>query len=131
MNAFIDKAKKAIVNCEMVIFSGSSPRFENPQDEIRIFGELIPYAKENDKFVLVDVYGNHLKEILKLKPDIVHTNLDELRTSLQLKIENEDNLMEKLKEFYLSGIKIFIITDGENKFFAINQGFLYEIIPPK
>lgn len=128
--AFVDKTKKAILNCEMIIFSGSSPRFENPEDELKIFSELIAYAKENDKFVIVDIYGNHLSEVLKLKPDIVHTNLDELNSSLQINLKNDEQIIDVLEDFYRSGIKIFIITNGDKRFFAINHGFLYEVVPP-
>lgn len=42
VNEFIEKSKKAILNSEMVIFSGSSPDFENPEDELKIFSELEP-----------------------------------------------------------------------------------------
>lgn len=129
--SFIDKMKKAIINCEMVIFSGSSPVFENSTDEIKIYSELISFAKENDKIVLLDIYGNHLNEIIKLKPDIVHTNLDEFQNSLQVQIKNQEDIVYRLKEMYSSGIKIFIITDGDKNFYTINHGFLYSIIPPK
>lgn len=131
VDSFIDKMKKAILNCEMVIFSGSSPVFENSTDEIRIYSELISFAKENDKIVLLDVYGNNLKEILRLEPDIVHTNLDEFQNSLQIQINNQDEIVNRLKEMYSSGIKIFIITDGDKNFYAINHGFLYSVIPPE
>lgn len=131
VDALIEKTKKAILNCEMIIFSGSSPLFEKPEDELKIFNELIPFAKENDKFVLIDIYGPHLSSVLKLQPDIVHSNLEELENSIGIKIENEYQLQDKLKEFYSLGIKIFILTDGDKKFYAINHGFIYEIIPPK
>lgn len=127
---FIDKTKKAILNSEMIIFSGSSPKFENSDDELKIFSELINYANDNDKFTLIDIYGNHLSEVLELKPVVVHTNQDELENSLGIKL-NSENVLEFLKEYYSRGIKIFIITNGSKKFFAINQGFLFEITPPE
>ncbi|MCX8056022.1 MAG: 1-phosphofructokinase family hexose kinase [Ignavibacteria bacterium] len=131
VDSFIDKTKKAILNSEMVIFSGSSPRFENPDDELRIFSELISFAEENDKYVLVDVYGSHLSEVLKLKPDIVHVNLDEFQSSMKLYLNTEEEVIKTIDEIYKLGIKIFIITNGEKKFYAINHGFKYEVIPPE
>lgn len=131
VDSLIDKTKKAILNSEMIIFSGSSPVFERSEDELRIFCELISFANDNDKFVLLDVYGKNLSEILKFKPEIVHVNLDELQTSLQMLIESDNQIIEALKEFYSLGIKIFIITDGEKKFFAMNHGYIYEVHPPE
>jgi len=130
VNEFIEKSKKAILNSEMVIFSGSSPDFENPEDELKIFSELIPFANDNHKFTLLDVYGNHLTQVLDLKPTIVHSNKDELEKSLNITL-NSKNVINFLQDNYSQGIKIFIITNGSEKFFAINQGFLFEITPPE
>jgi 1-phosphofructokinase family hexose kinase len=131
VNVFIEKTKKAILNSEMIIISGSSPKFEDENDELKIFTELITFAKENDKYTLIDVYGKHLPHVLKLTPDIVHANLDELQSSLSVELKSEEDLVNQLVQFYKSGIKIFLLTKGSEKFFAINHGFLYEIIPPQ
>ncbi|MGB9663897.1 MAG: 1-phosphofructokinase family hexose kinase [Ignavibacteria bacterium] len=131
VSEFIEKTRKAILNCEMVIISGSSPEFENFEDELKIFSELISFANENDKFTLIDIYGNHLSRVLELKPMIVHTNQDELEKSLNLKFGSENDLINFLKETYSRGIKIFIITNGSEEFFAINHGFLFQVLPPE
>lgn len=131
VNDFIQKSKKAILNCEMLIISGSSPEFENSEDELKIFSELISFANDNDKFTLIDIYGNHLSRVLDLKPTIVHTNQDELEKSLRLKFNSKYDLINFLKDTCSRGIKIFIITNGSESFFAINHGFLFEVIPPK
>lgn len=130
VDSFIEKTKKAILNCEMVIFSGSSPEFENPSDGIKIFSELIRFSVDNDKITLLDTYGKHLSDCLKLNPDIVHVNADELKSSLNFSLNSDDEVIKILKEMYKMGIKIFSITDGSKKFFAINHGFIYEVIPP-
>jgi 1-phosphofructokinase family hexose kinase len=131
VNEFIEKTKKAILNSEMMIISGSSPDFENAEDELKIFSELISFANENDKFTLIDIYGKHLSKVLELKPLIVHTNQEELEKSLGIKFNSENQLIDFLKDSYSKGIKIFIITNGHDKFYAINHGFLFEIIPPE
>lgn len=131
VNQFLQKTIKAILNSEMVIFSGSSPEFQNPEDQLKIFSELIKLSEDNDKITLVDVYGDHLSEVLKLNPKIVHTNLDELQSSLKISYHDENDILKFLKDVNNNGIKIFIITNGDKKSFAINHGFLYEIIPPQ
>ncbi len=130
-NQFIQKSSKAILNSEMVIFSGSSPEFQNPEDELKIFSELIKLSEHNDKITLVDVYGDHLSDVLKLNPKIVHTNLDELQSSLKISFHDEKDILRFLKDVNNNGIKIFMITNGDKKSFAINHGFLYEIFPPQ
>lgn len=131
VNQFLQKASRAILNSEMVVFSGSSPVFKNPEDEIRIFSALLKLADDNDKITLIDVYGNHLSEVLKLNPRIVHTNLDEMQSSLKISLSDEKDILEFLKDVNSKGIKIFIITNGDKNSYAINHGYLYEIIPPK
>jgi len=128
---FIDKAKKAILNSEMVIVSGSSPVFETSDDELLIFKEILTYANENDKFTLLDVYGDRLPEILKLKPDLVHVNKDEASKYLNAIFQDEDDIVEFLKSMYKAGIKIFSITAGHESFYTINQGYVYKTTPPE
>lgn len=127
----IVRTKKAILNSEMMIISGSSPDFESKEDEMKIFSELIPFAADNDKFTLIDIYGNHLPQVLELKPMIVHTNREELEKSLNIKFNSDNDLLNFLENNCRKGIKIFIVTNGPEKFFAINQGFVYEVIPPE
>lgn len=131
VDQFLQKASKAVLNSEMVIFSGSSPVFQNPEDELKIFSDLLKLADNNDKITIVDVYGNHLSEVLKLNPRVVHTNLDEIQLSLKISLLDEKDILEFLKDVNSDGLKIFIITNGDKKSYAINHGYLYEIIPPK
>ncbi len=131
VDSFIEKTKKAIANSEMLIISGSSPQFEKEDDELRLFTELISFAKDQDKIVFVDVYGKNLSSIFQLKPDIVHNNIEELQNSLGIYFKDEESIIQFLLESYNAGIKIFILTNGGEKTFAMNHGYMYEITPPK
>lgn len=128
----IVKTKKAILNSEMIIFSGSSPRFQNDEDEYKIFSSLISFALDNDKFVLLDIYGKRVDQIFNLKPTIVHLNLEELEQTIGKEINNLNEKIRFGEELYTKkGIKIFLLTDGSKEFIAMNQGIFYKIIPPK
>jgi 1-phosphofructokinase family hexose kinase len=124
---FIDKMKKAIAACEMVVFSGSSPCDETD----KIIVEGIKIANDLDKISVCDTYGKHLSVIYDASPTIVHNNVDELRTSLQNKFNNETDYLDFLKILYKKGIKQTFITDSDKAFYASNFDFHYKVNPPE
>ena len=86
---FKGKLEKIIQNCEIVIFSGSSP--------CKNTGTLIPFgieaARRYDKVSVCDTYGEHLKDCINAGPTILHNNVDELRNSLNLELSSEDSML--------------------------------------
>ena len=122
---FIDKMKKAIAACEMVVFSGSSPCHETD----RIIVEGIKIANELDKISICDTYGKHLADCYNALPTIVHNNVDELRTSIQNKFTNETDYLDFLNILYRKGIKQAFITDSDKAFYASNFDFHYKVNP--
>ncbi|MBU2446471.1 MAG: 1-phosphofructokinase family hexose kinase [Bacteroidetes bacterium] len=131
VDEFIERTKRSILNSEMVIFSGSAPTNPAGEDCTRIFTELISYGNENDKFTIVDTYGQNLSSIYSAKPKIAHANIKEIETSLGKSLVTEVNVLSFLRSKEIEGIKIFILTDGEKPFFAMNQKYLYRIEPMK
>ncbi len=131
VDEFIGKTKKAVLNSEMVIFSGSAPSASEGESCLRIFTELIAFANKNDKFTIVDTYGYNLKDIYSALPSIAHANKFEIENSLKRILANEDDKIEFLTSELISGIKIFILTDGELPFYAVNQKYIYRIEPMK
>ena len=124
---FILKMKKMIATCEVVVFSGSSPCIETDN----IFTEGIKYANELDKISVCDTYGNHLDKCLNAPPTIIHNNADEIRSSLDLTLKNENEFFELLDSLYQKGIKQAFITDAEKPVYASNFDFHYKITLPK
>lgn len=131
VDEFIEKTKRSILNSEMVIFSGSAPTNPVGEDCTRLFTELISYGNENDKFTIVDTYGKNLREIYSAGPMIAHTNKKEIESSLGITLTTDDDVLTFLKSKAVEGIKIFILTNGEKPFFAVNQKYLYRIEPIK
>ncbi len=127
VNEFIEKLKKMIENCEMVIFSGSSPCKE--ADAIFPFG--IEYANKLDKISICDTYGNHLKDCIEKSPTIIHNNVSEVERSLNISLKSESEKIEFLNQLYLKGIKQSYLTDGEKSFYASNFDYQFKIEIPQ
>jgi tagatose 6-phosphate kinase len=124
---FKEKLDKIIQNCEMVIFSGSSP-CENTRSLIQ-FG--IEAANRYDKISVCDTYGNHLEGCINEGPTILHNNLDELRSSLNMELGSENSILSLMEELYKKGIKQSYITNAEKKLYCSNFDFHFKVVPPE
>jgi len=124
---FKTKLEKMIQNCEIVVFSGSSPCKET--DNIFPFG--INTANKYDKISLCDTYGEHLKACLENSPTIVHNNIAEIEGSLNISLNSEEEKIQFLNYLYKKNVKQSFITDGSNPFYASNFDFHFKIEVPK
>jgi len=124
---FISKLEKAIAACEIVVFSGSSPCKETDS----IFVEGINIANSLDKISVCDTYGRHLQSCFDSSPTIIHNNIDEIKSSLEIKLQNEADYLNFLKMLYKKSVKQAYITDGKNPFYASNFDFHYKVTPPE
>ena len=111
----------------MVVFSGSSPCKE--ADDIFPFG--IETANKYDKISICDTYGSHLSACLEKSPTIVHNNIDEVESSLNISLKSEKGKTEYLESLYSKGIKQAYLTDGEKEIYASTLDYKFKIIPPK
>jgi len=127
IDEFKNKLRKIIENCEIVVFSGSSPA-EIADD---IFPMGIEIAHEFDKISILDTYGSHLKKCLAKSPTIIHNNKSELSSSLKIDLSDEQRMVSFLHQLYDSGIKQAYITDGSNPVYASNFDFIYKTDVPK
>jgi 1-phosphofructokinase family hexose kinase len=122
-----NKLEKMIQNCSIVVFSGSSPTIET--DDIFTYG--IELAHKHDKISILDTYGAHLKNCIEAAPTAIHSNLDEIKSSLNYSLESEPAKIDFLNYLYSKGIKLSFLTDGSNPVYASKYDFIYKIIPPK
>jgi 1-phosphofructokinase family hexose kinase len=126
-NLFLSKMEKMISNCEIVIFSGSSPCKETDS----IFPSGIEIANKLDKISICDTYGSHLNNCFEAGPTIVHNNIIETEESLKMNLSSEKNKSEYLDKLYSVGIKQVYLTDGDKPFYSSNFDFHYKAILPK
>jgi len=121
------KLDKMIQNCEIVVFSGSSPC--KTTDSIIPFG--IKLANKYDKISVCDTYGSHLNDCLEASPTILHNNFNEIKTSLNVNLQTENDIRKFLSHCYDKGIKRTFLTNGDKEFFASNFDYHYKIHPIK
>lgn len=117
------KLDRMIQNCEIVIFSGSSPSAET--NSIIPFG--IQAANKYDKVSICDTYGENLNECIDSSPTIMHNNISEIESSLSIELNSEDSLLEFLNELKRKNIKRIYLTNGDKEFYASNFGYNYKI----
>jgi tagatose 6-phosphate kinase len=121
-----EKLEKIIQNCEIVLFSGSSPCRNT--DSIFPFG--IEAANRYGKVSICDTYGAHLSNCIEAKPTILHNNLSELEKSLGLELNSEEKILTFLDNLYKSGVKQSYITNAEKTFYSSNFDFHFKVRPP-
>lgn len=118
-----DKLDKMIQNCEIVIFSGSSP---SPMaNDIFPFG--IKTANKYDKISVCDTYGAHLTNCIDAQPTILHNNIEEIEKSLGVNLTEESHKIAFLNELYGKGIKQTYLTNGARNTYANNFDYHYLI----
>ncbi|MCF6270629.1 MAG: PfkB family carbohydrate kinase [Melioribacteraceae bacterium] len=123
INEFKTKLIKMIQNCKIVVFSGSIPNKESAS--IITYG--IELANELDKISILDTYGDHLQSCIDASPTILHNNIHEIESSLNIKLKTQQSKIDFLKRLYPKGVKLAFITDGWKPTFASKFDFIYKI----
>jgi tagatose 6-phosphate kinase len=123
---FVNRIDKMIKNCEIVVFSGSSPKGAE-----KIIPACIEIANKYDKVSVCDTCGAPLAEAINALPTIIHNNFDEIKMSLGLKLTEQSQIISHLQSIYSKGIKRQYLTDGDNPFFAANFDYFYKVHPPQ
>lgn len=121
------KLDKMIQNCEIVVFSGSSPSIET--DSIIPFG--IELANRYDKVSICDTYGRNLQQCINASPTIIHNNISEIENSLSVNIKTEESAINLLNDLYKKNIKRVYLTNADKTFYASNFNYFFKIDPLK
>ncbi|MDO8549696.1 MAG: PfkB family carbohydrate kinase [Ignavibacteria bacterium] len=117
------KLEKMIKNCEIVVFSGSSPCRET--DSVFPFG--IEISNRYNKISVCDTYGNHLKDCIEQSPTVLHNNVFEVEQSLNISLKTENDKLNFLNHLYSKGIKQSFITNGKEDIYASNFDYHYKV----
>lgn len=124
---FKSKLEKMIYNSSIIIFSGSIP--SKQCEDIIPFG--IELAHRHDKISIVDTYGEHLQDCINMSPTVIHNNVQEVESSLNIKLVTEKDKLDYLDYLYSKGIKLSFLTDGKNSAYVSKFDFHYKIENPK
>lgn len=127
INEFKTKLIKMIQNSKIVIFSGSVPN----REAAAIITYGIELANQMDKITILDTYGSHLQDCINANPTIIHNNVKELESSLNIQMKNEKQKVLFLKTLYNKGVKLAFITNGAKPTYASKFDFIYKIVTPK
>lgn len=122
---FKSKLEKMIQNCEIVVFSGSSPCPET--DSIIAYG--IELANKYDKVSFCDTYGKHLQACIDSSPTMMHNNFSEISSSLSVELNSEKKVIDFINYLSNKDIKRSYLTNGSNNFYASNFNYIYKIKP--
>ncbi len=121
------RIEKMIVNCEIVVISGSAPSY--------LAEKIVPFtielANKMDKISVCDYYGSNLDQTISASPTILHNNVEELKNFLNLQLKSENEITDLLNSLYQKGIRRAFITDEYNNFFAQNFDYQFKVYPPK
>ncbi len=123
VDEFKQKLEKIIQNCEIVVFSGSSPC--PAADTIFPYG--IELAAKYDKISVLDTYGDHLAACIDAGPTIVHNNISEIEKSLNMDLSTQEAVISYLQHLYSKGVKQSYITNGADKVYAANFDFIHSV----
>lgn len=127
VSQFIEKLEKMIHNISIVVLTGSLPS----PNTAKIFEAGIALAQKYDKIAIVDTYGPHLKDCIKMGPFAIHNNIPELEHSYSKDFSTDESKKELLANFYRKGVKLAFLTNGSLPIYASKFDFHYKITPPK
>ena len=92
---------------------------------------ILAEAKKSGIKVIVDTSGQALMDCIENRPYMIKPNLQELEQVLGYRCQNEDEIwaaMEKLQE---KGIKVVIVSDGENGSLVLYEDKHYRVSTAK
>ena len=124
---FYSKVEKAIVNSSVVVFSGSLPNAEASL----IIKKGIELCNKHDKISVLDTYGDELNNFILCQPTIIHNNLKEIKSSLNLQTNNDKDIEEILTKLYNNEVKLSFLTSGADFTYAAKADFHYKITNPQ
>lgn len=114
LQAFLEEYEKQLVNCELVVLSGSIPGGV-PGD---IYGTLTRLARKQGCKVLLDTSGEALKRGVEAAPYLIKPNHKELEYLVGKKLGQKEELIEEAEKLLTRGIQKVLISLG-------SKGLLY------
>ncbi len=126
-----DLFDKEIVDCDYLLITGT----RSPNYKADIYSSFVKKAKSLNKKVILDIANEELKKCIEYKPDIIKPNLSEFMKTFfgEIVLENEDNekykdqVLNKVKELYLSYNITSIITCGIKPIWVYEKNKFYEV----
>lgn len=111
---------------EVLVLSGSLPP-ESPRD---FYARCTRMARVAGVPVVLDTRGEPLREALGEKPTVVKPNRLELKETVSINLDSDDDLRAAIRELIARGPKWAVITDGPRDAIASDGETFWRITPP-
>jgi 1-phosphofructokinase len=122
----IESVRSLSKNANITVFSGSLP----PGIDDDFYYKAGKAVDANCKIV-VDTEGEKLLSTLKLKPALIKPNLYELETAVNLKIENEEDILKACDILINMGARSVLVSTGSDGAIICNGKEAYSAKAPQ
>lgn len=116
----LDLVRVQAAKSDATIISGGVPK----GTPVSYYGNLVEEAKKSP-FVVVDTYGERLKEALKVGVDLVKPNLDELSQTLGKEFATREEQLRGAQELVRLGAKNVLLSLGGEGAMLVNDKYAY------
>lgn len=110
-----------------VTISGSAPRGMGRD----IYQKMIRIVKDQGKKVILDTSGEYLEKGLESVPTMVKPNKDEIEMLFDIKVNNQEDVIEHARKIYEKGIPYVVISLGSDGALLVCEKGLFQGKPPK
>lgn len=127
LDRFLERYKYLSKRANVVALSGSLPNGV-PKG---IYENLINIAKENKAVTILDSSKESLEKGLRAIPFMAKPNRKELENVLGISLKCENDIINAADKYMKKGIKLFVVSMGEDGSIVGYNGDLYKVIPPQ
>ena len=92
---------------------------------------ILAEAKKSGVKVILDTSGQALIDCIEDGPYLIKPNLQELEQVLGYKCQNEDEIWSAMEKLQEKGIKVVIVSDGENGSLVLYEDKHYRVSTAK
>ncbi|MFC1987408.1 1-phosphofructokinase [Chloroflexota bacterium] len=126
LERFVNKLRRLKPNPDLLVASGSVP----PGIPPTIYYDIVNEARKRRVRTIVDASGQWLQEGIKAKPFLIKPNVHEAEMLLDRKLSTEEEIIKAALDLRKMGVKVVVISRGEDGIIATTRGSLIKAIPP-
>ncbi|HCT79654.1 MAG TPA: phosphofructokinase [Micromonosporaceae bacterium] len=116
------------LRAEVSVLSGTQdPQVIEPDVYRRLAGDL----RRNGCKVVADLAGEYLDAVLESGLDFLKVSHDELIDSGRAKGDDEESLLEALRQLHADGAEAVVVSRAEKPALALVDGEIYEVVLPE